>query len=42
MIINYNGKQIRTKKDMVLAIFDQAGVKFEASKDFWHSFNKLD
>ena len=42
LAVNYNGKTINTKKEIVTAIFKQAGINFEGSEKFWESFNKLE
>ena len=38
----YNGKQINTKRDLVNAIFKQAGINFEGSEKFWEKFDLLE
>ena len=40
--MEYNGRRINTKKELVLEIFNQAGINFVVSEKFWENFDRLD
>lgn len=39
--VSYNGETMKTKRDLINAIFKQAGINFEGTEDFFRVFNEL-